>query len=268
MGSATLDLEQRKLICCPECHSSDIRKDGHPHNVQRYECPDCGRKFNENTAHYLPDGVEPATYKHEVKSIRRKARKNFLHEVRRVTPLEEAKPTEVKQPVLEGLDSSFGIPHIGCPHCLDISNNQKGFTPEGEPKYQCKGCASDFTDTQGIALVRCPQCESLDWEAAPIMPGDEKAPLQCNSCKHEWEHPTEVVGRFLRAYKLQRADLIARDEALSLGENAFALDLSYLLTTPNQETENRWESDVLIGGKRVRHLFQLKDNGCLIVTPV
>jgi transposase-like protein len=28
---------------CPQCHSSNLRKDGHQNGKQRFECKDCGR---------------------------------------------------------------------------------------------------------------------------------------------------------------------------------------------------------------------------------
>ncbi len=32
---------------CPQCHSSNLRKDGHQNRKQRFECKDCGRLFRE-----------------------------------------------------------------------------------------------------------------------------------------------------------------------------------------------------------------------------
>ena len=33
---------------CPQCHSSNLRKDGHQNGKQRFECKDCGRLFRES----------------------------------------------------------------------------------------------------------------------------------------------------------------------------------------------------------------------------
>ena len=37
------------MICCPDCGSTNIKKNGHIHNgKQNHQCRKCGRQFVEN----------------------------------------------------------------------------------------------------------------------------------------------------------------------------------------------------------------------------
>lgn len=56
-GEKTLDSKTVE-ITCPECQSSDIRKNGRRHGKQRYICKDCGRQFVNSDAPTLEDKLE------------------------------------------------------------------------------------------------------------------------------------------------------------------------------------------------------------------
>jgi len=45
---------------CPQCHSSNLRKDGRQNGKQRFECKDCGRLFRDS---YEAKGYHPQVKK-------------------------------------------------------------------------------------------------------------------------------------------------------------------------------------------------------------
>jgi len=46
---------------CPQCRSSNLRKDGYQNGKQRFECKDCGRLFRES--------YEVTGYRSQVKKL-------------------------------------------------------------------------------------------------------------------------------------------------------------------------------------------------------